>query len=61
MRSDAADQHAIVIQLGAAMQRTRDQAAAGWTRNLARQWIDLKRRRDTLIGSLRAGMRVANG
>lgn len=61
MRSDAADQHALVIQLGAAMQRTSDQAAAGWTWPLARQWVALKRRRDMLIGSLRAGMRVANG
>ncbi len=61
MRPDAVDQHAIVIQLGAAMDRTSDQAAAGWTWSLARQWIDLKRRRDVLIGSLRAGMRAADG
>lgn len=59
-QATSADQRALVISIGQAMDRTKQEAARGWTWDLAKQWVDLKRRREGLIGSLRAGMRLAS-
>ncbi len=61
-KATAAEQHALVVSLSDAIARTTKQAAdsGGWTWDLAKQWVDLRRRREGLIGSLRAGMRATS-
>lgn len=60
-QATAADQRALVISIGQAMDKVKEEAAArGWNADRALRYQGLVRRREGLIGSLKAGMRLAS-